>query len=303
MTAMDLPRVPSGRRCPVCAHESRAAIDQALLNGKSARTLAAQFGFHYNARSGPKSGQKVPDHKPIAAHRDKCMGAAWAAATKESRESAGRAIAARLKHLDAAVTEVLADARKGVIVMDPAVPDAARGPTPELAPVLTLPAPPAPPPPATENDVTNAVFEQEDPAAAWIVVFVGLKSTSGWPPAPPGQPPPPPPPPPPSVVVPPAVPADPGVAPVAVELRPFLPLICNAPPCPPLPPPATTSGAFAAVNTTLEPPPPPPPPENPLHPACPPAPPANPPVPPAPADVVQLLPAVDVTPPTPPAPG
>ena len=117
MTAMDLPRVPSGRRCPVCAHESRAAIDQALLNGKSARTLAAQFGFFYTGRSGPHAGELVPDHKPIAAHRDKCMGEAWAAATKETKESAGRAIAERLRFLDDAVTEVLAEARLGDVVM------------------------------------------------------------------------------------------------------------------------------------------------------------------------------------------
>ena len=114
----DLPRVRNGPRCPVCKHESRAAIDQALVNGKSARTLAAQFGFSYTVRTGPHAGDVVPNHKPIANHRDRCLGEAWVAATKATKESAGRAIADRLNYLDLAVTEVLEEAREGHIVME-----------------------------------------------------------------------------------------------------------------------------------------------------------------------------------------
>lgn len=85
--------------CPVCAHPSRAAIDQALVNGKSMRGLARDFD--------------LGDHKKIARHRDKCMAEAYQTARKESVEVAGNALSRRLDELDAVVDESLGRLRAG----------------------------------------------------------------------------------------------------------------------------------------------------------------------------------------------
>jgi hypothetical protein len=76
-------------RCPVCSHASRAAIEQAILNGKPKAQVAKTFGFTYT-RS--KDNAVVGNHKVIANHLDH-MGEAFRE-TMEGRELAsGEAMA------------------------------------------------------------------------------------------------------------------------------------------------------------------------------------------------------------------
>lgn len=105
--------------CPVCIHPSRAAIEQAILNRKSSSGIARDFGFTYTRGS---DGETMPDHKPIARHRDQCMPQAFATAVREGEVESGTAIAERLKMLDAQVDLVIEKAKQGRPVMVGDVP-------------------------------------------------------------------------------------------------------------------------------------------------------------------------------------
>jgi ribosomal protein S28E/S33 len=105
-------------RCPVCSHASRAAIEQAILNGKPKAQVAKTFGFTYT-RS--KDNAVVGNHKVIANHLDH-MGEAFRE-TMEGRELAsGEAMAVRLRVLEAEVDKVIERANKGEPVMVGDVP-------------------------------------------------------------------------------------------------------------------------------------------------------------------------------------
>lgn len=100
--------------CPICIHESRLAIEQAMLNGRPKTEIARNFGFTYTNK---RSGKELGDHKTIARHEPHMKGAVQAAA--ESREvKSGLAITNRLEHLNAQVEWVLEEARKGEDVLE-----------------------------------------------------------------------------------------------------------------------------------------------------------------------------------------
>lgn len=103
----------SAPRCSVCSHDSRAAIDQAILNQKSLASIARTFGFTYKG----KDDKPTPDHKIIARHRDRCMPDAYQEAVKDAKTTSGLQIANRLKYLDEQVDLVIETARKGHPIM------------------------------------------------------------------------------------------------------------------------------------------------------------------------------------------
>lgn len=105
------------RPCAVCVHPSRAAIEQAVLNGKAATHIAREFGFTYT-RS--RDGETVPDHRIVTRHRDQHMGRAYQTAMQEREVQSGVAIAKRLEHLDDQVDKVIQAATTGepVVVGD-----------------------------------------------------------------------------------------------------------------------------------------------------------------------------------------
>lgn len=104
--------------CPICIHESRPAIEQAILNDKPKTQIAKTFGFTYVAK---KSGNVLGDHKVISRHLPHMKGAYEKA--MESRElQSGLALSARLETLEQNVTRVLEDAWKGEPVMAGDVP-------------------------------------------------------------------------------------------------------------------------------------------------------------------------------------
>lgn len=98
--------------CAVCQHESRMAIDQALVNGKSARSVARDFNI-----GTPSSG-----HKRVKRHLDQCMGEAFRASKAAATEASGDALVARMRELDTAVDEVIHRNRQGTPVMVDGVP-------------------------------------------------------------------------------------------------------------------------------------------------------------------------------------
>lgn len=102
------------RQCAVCGHDSRAAIEQAILNGKAMSQVARTFGFLY--RRG-KDGEMVGDHKIIQRHRDQCMPDAYQRAMADRDNETGTAIAARLRRLDEEVDKVIEDANRGKPVL------------------------------------------------------------------------------------------------------------------------------------------------------------------------------------------
>ena len=97
-------------RCPVCAHESRAAIEQAILNGKPKAQVAKTFGFTYT-RS--KDQKVMGNHKVIQNHLDRCMGEAFQKSLDAREMASGEAMATRLRVLEAEVDKVLARANEG----------------------------------------------------------------------------------------------------------------------------------------------------------------------------------------------
>lgn len=100
--------------CPVCIHESRSAIEQAILNGKAASAIAKTFGFTYTTR---KTGNEVGNHKVITNHRDNHMPGAYQAAMEDREKRSGNAMAARLEYLDDQVDHAIREARKGVPIV------------------------------------------------------------------------------------------------------------------------------------------------------------------------------------------
>lgn len=93
--------------CKVCQHPSRAAIDQALVNGKSHRAVARDFGI----------GAASSGHKSVARHVNQCMAEAFRTAKGAAQEASGAALVNRLRELDSAVDEVMARARTGAPVI------------------------------------------------------------------------------------------------------------------------------------------------------------------------------------------
>lgn len=106
-------------RCPVCSHDSRPAIEQAILNGKPKAQIAKTFGFTYT-RS--KDGREMGNHKVIQNHLDRCMGEAFKKSLEAREMASGEAMATRLRVLEAEVDKVLERANKGEPVMVGDVP-------------------------------------------------------------------------------------------------------------------------------------------------------------------------------------
>lgn len=106
-------------RCPVCSHDSRAAIEQAILNGKPKAQIAKTFGFTYT-RS--KDQRVMGNHKVIQNHLDRCMGEAFKASLEAREMASGEAMATRLRVLEAEVDKVLERANAGEVVMVGDVP-------------------------------------------------------------------------------------------------------------------------------------------------------------------------------------
>lgn len=105
------------RPCAVCIHPSRAAIEQAILNGKAASGIARDFGFTYTRRTGEKAGEEAPDHRIVTRHRDQHMGKAYATAVAEREVQSGVAIAKRLEVLDEKVDLAIEHALEGEPVL------------------------------------------------------------------------------------------------------------------------------------------------------------------------------------------
>lgn len=108
----------ASRRCPVCTHDSRPAIEQAILNGKAHSQIALAFGFTYT-RS--KDQKVIGNHKVIANHIDH-MGEAFRKAMDERDLASGEALALRLRALEQEVDKVLERANDGTVVMVGDVP-------------------------------------------------------------------------------------------------------------------------------------------------------------------------------------
>jgi hypothetical protein len=107
--------VATERPCSVCQHNSRLAIDQAILNGKALRAIARDFAI---GSGEPGTDTFKPDHKKVERHRDRCMGEAYRAARDADLEASGLALVNRVKELDEIVDEVLVRERKGTVVYD-----------------------------------------------------------------------------------------------------------------------------------------------------------------------------------------
>lgn len=101
--------------CSICSHGSRLSIDQAILNGKSLRAVARDFGIGAGT---PGTPEFRPDHKKVQRHRDTCMGEAYQKAKDADLEASGLALVNRMKELDEAVDEVLSRSREGEDVYD-----------------------------------------------------------------------------------------------------------------------------------------------------------------------------------------
>lgn len=108
--------MPEGRThpCQVCDHPSRLALEQALMNGKSAREVARTFSIG----SYPGTDRFKPDHKKVTKHEAEHMKHAVQIALAQRDAESGHAILDRLADLDAAVDETLTRARKGAVVRD-----------------------------------------------------------------------------------------------------------------------------------------------------------------------------------------
>lgn len=106
-------------RCRVCSHDSRAAIEQAILNGKPKASVAKTFGITYTQS---KTGKVVGNHKVIQHHLDRCMGEAFQKSLEAREMASGEAMATRLRVLEAEVDKVLDRANQGEVVMVGDVP-------------------------------------------------------------------------------------------------------------------------------------------------------------------------------------
>lgn len=107
------------KRCQVCTHPSRLAIEQAILNAKPKSAIARDFGFTYTRSS---DGATMPNHKAIARHAGRCMANAYERAVANQENKSGEQIVKRLEQLDEEVDRVIEAARKGFPVMVGDVP-------------------------------------------------------------------------------------------------------------------------------------------------------------------------------------
>lgn len=107
------------RPCQVCSNPDVEAINMAVINGKSLRDIARDFGYTYTRTS---DGEQEPDHKAIARHRDKCMAEAYQHARASRDEASGQAMLDRLHQLDEVVDESIARLRAGKVVTHDGVP-------------------------------------------------------------------------------------------------------------------------------------------------------------------------------------
>lgn len=104
--------------CRVCQHPDRAALEMALVNGKSQREVARTGGFTYTDHA----GQEQPDHKIVSRHIDRCMGEAYRIAKADDLAATGKAMLDRLGMLDTVVDESLERLRRGTVVTHDGVP-------------------------------------------------------------------------------------------------------------------------------------------------------------------------------------
>lgn len=100
------------RRCAICEHDSVAAINAAILNGKAYRAIARDFRI-----GSSKSGTFHPDHKKVLRHAEGCLATSYREVQQESLTAQGRAIQERMKHLDAQVDVAIAEALEGEPLM------------------------------------------------------------------------------------------------------------------------------------------------------------------------------------------
>lgn len=112
-----MPRTPTGDRmpCQVCQHPSRQALEQALVNGKSARDVARTFGIGSGAFG---TDTFKADHKKVLGHLDRHMGPAYTQAVEAVTMESGTALVRRMDELDAAVDATLSRAIAGRVVKD-----------------------------------------------------------------------------------------------------------------------------------------------------------------------------------------
>lgn len=110
------------RPCRICTHDSRAAIEQAILNGKTASGIARDFGFTYTIRTGEQAGTLKPDHRIVTRHRDDHMGQAYTKAMEARELESGDAIVTRLRFLDEQVDTVITRCQEGLPLTVEGVP-------------------------------------------------------------------------------------------------------------------------------------------------------------------------------------
>jgi len=101
-------------RCRVCTHDSRAAIEQAILNQKPHAQIALTFGITY--RQGGPDGKLKGNNKAIARHVAH-MGETFQKAVQERDLASADAMVARLRALEEHVDTVLEHALKGDPIM------------------------------------------------------------------------------------------------------------------------------------------------------------------------------------------
>lgn len=101
------------RPCSVCIHDSRAAIETAILAAKPATQIAKNFGLTYTTKAGTPDEKEVPDHRLITRHRDNHMRPAYDQAMADREATTGKAFSTRLQALDDAVDEVIRLAKEG----------------------------------------------------------------------------------------------------------------------------------------------------------------------------------------------
>lgn len=108
-------RKPIPRPCQICQHDSRLAIDQAILNGKGVRAIARDFSI---GSGKPGTDSFKPDHKKVTRHIERCMGEAYQKAKDADLEASGLALVNRMKMLDEVADEVIARHREGIPLVD-----------------------------------------------------------------------------------------------------------------------------------------------------------------------------------------
>jgi len=103
-------------RCRICKHDSRSAIETAILSGKAQRAIARDFHLG-STRTEQGHATFIPDHKIVARHTERCMPDAYQSAMSEAKTVHGAQIASRLRFLDECVDEVIAESRLGEPIM------------------------------------------------------------------------------------------------------------------------------------------------------------------------------------------